>query len=507
MDYDDYVREIARLPVERQEEVIALLDELAHSRAKLKARSSFLDFVRLMWPGFIEGSHHRIIAELFDEVVAGTKKRVIINMPPRHTKSEFASIHLPAYFLGRYPDNLVIQASNTAELAVHFGRKVRNLIDRADYQELFPEVRLSVDSKAAGRWSTNRGGEYFAIGAEGTVSGKGAHLLIIDDPHSEQDAVVGEYNPEVYTKVMEWYETGPRQRLQPGGAIIVVQTRWSLRDLTGSLIRKQQADALSDQWEVIELPAVLPSGKPIWPEYWKIEELNRTKASIPVARWNAQYQQNPTSEEGALIKRDHWVNWDKPKPPKCSVIMQSWDTAFSATTRADYSACTTWGVFEDEEDEKERNCLILLDAIRGKWEFPELKKEAKRHYEEWEPDICLIEARGAGQPLIYELRQMNLPIQEVTVGRGGTGNPNDKISRVNSITDIFASKLVHAAKIRSWAQEVIEECAAFPAGDHDDYVDTVTMALQRFRSGGWIGTDNDDDEDFKSYSRRKIEYY
>jgi predicted phage terminase large subunit-like protein len=399
----------------------------------------------------------------------------------------------------------VIQASHTAELAIGFGRKVRNIIDRNDFQSLFPGVSLSADSKAAGRWSTNKGGEYFAIGAEGAVAGKGADLFIIDDPHSEQDAVLGESNPETYDKIMAWYEGGPRQRLQPGGAIIVVMTRWSLRDLTGQLIKKQQADARSDQWEVVELPAILPSGKPIWPEYWNLEELLRTKASIPISKWNAQYQQTPTSEEGALIKRDYWQNWDKPKPPKCDIIMQSWDTAFTTSTRANYSACTTWGVFFDEEEDANR--LIMLDAIRGKWDFPTLKVHAKRHYDEWEPDICLIEARAAGHSLIYELRQMGIPIQDVVVGRGSGSNPNDKISRVNAITDIFASKMVYAPKIKMWAQEVIEECAAFPAGENDDYVDTVTMAIQRFRQGGWIGTVNDDDEDMKKIKKRKLEYY
>ena len=511
LGYEDYIREISKLPSDRQDDLLKLLNELSTARQKKNARNFFLPFVKTMWPGFIEGTHHKIIADLFDEVVQGKKKRVIINMPPRHTKSEFASIHLPAFYLGQYPDRLVIQASNTAELAVSFGRKVRNLIDRKDYQDLFPGVSLSADSKAAGRWATSKNGEYFAIGAGGTVSGKGAHLLIIDDPHSEQDAVMGETNPEVYQRLMEWYETGPRQRLQPGGAIIVVQTRWSLRDLTGSLIKKQQADAGSDQWEIIELPAILPSGNPIWPQFWKLEELLKTKASIPVSRWNAQYQQNPVSEEGALIKREYWKDWDKPKPPKCEIIMQSWDTAFTAQTRNNYSACTTWGIFIDEEamakDDPPAYRVILLEAIRGKWEFPELKKRAKDHYEEWEPDICLIEARGAGQPLIHELRLMNLPIQEVVVGRGGTGNPNDKISRVNGVTAVFSSGMVYAPKVKGWAQEVIEECAAFPAGENDDYVDTVTMAIQRFRTGGWIGTDLDDADEKKVKRKRPMEYY
>jgi hypothetical protein len=209
--------------------------------------------------------------------------------------------------------------------------------------------------------------------------------------------VIGEFNPEVYQRVVEWYETGPRQRLQPGGAIIVVQTRWSLRDLTGQLLRKQQAEALSDQWEIIELPAILPSGNPIWPEYWSLEELNRTKASIPVARWNAQYQQNPTSEEGALIKRDHWVNWAKPKPPKCSVIIQSWDTAFSSTTRADYHGLHHVGSVR-ERGGREGTQPDLLDAIRWQVGVPEPRGQAPLRG--WSGHL-LIEARGAGQPLIY----------------------------------------------------------------------------------------------------------
>lgn len=499
---DDYARLISLLPSEKQSEMLHLLTEFEKAKERAAARDNFLPFVKHLWPDFQQGPHHEIIANLFDDVLAGRKKRIIINMPPRHTKSEFASIYLPAYFLGRNPNKKVIQASHTAELAVGFGRKVRALVGRDDFQELFPNVALSADSKAAGRWSTNRGGEYYAIGAEGAIAGKGADLFIIDDPHSEQDAVIGESNPEVYDRVMSWYEGGPRQRLQPGGAIIVVMTRWSLRDLTGQLLKKQMAEATGDKWEVVELPAILPSGKQLF-EYWPLEELLATKASIPISKWNAQYQQKPTAEEGALIKREHWQDWPHKKPPKLEVIIQSWDTAFTKTTRADYSACTTWGVFYHEE--LERNCIILLDAIRGKWEFPELKKRAKEYYDEWEPDICLIEARAAGMPLIYEMRQMNLPIQDVTVGRGTKANPNDKISRVNTVTDIFASKNVFAPTGKTWAQEVIEECAAFPAGEHDDYLDTVVMALTRFRQGGWVGTDLDDEGE--RYTPNSYEYY
>lgn len=509
IDLRQYMDQIALLPASQQQELLDVLSKLDTAKKKQDAHEKFLEFVHYMWPSFIDGQHHKLMADLFDDVIAGRKRRVIINMPPRHTKSEFASIHLPAYFLGKYPDKKVMMASHTGELAVGFGRKVRALVDRKDFQELFPGVSLSADSKAAGRWSTNKGGEYFAIGVGGAIAGKGADLFIIDDPHSEQDAIQGEYNPEVYQRVMEWYEQGPRQRLQPGASIILVMTRWSLRDLTGQLLNKMKSNSGSDQWEVITLPAIFPeTNNPLWPEYWKLEELLRTKNSIPISKWNSQYQQMPTSEEGALIKRTYWKKWptDK-KPPKCEVIIQSWDTAFTTGTRADYSACTTWGVFKDETINPPRNAIMLIDAIRGKWEFPDLKRVALKHYKKHDPDICLIEGRATGQPLIYELRAMGLPVQEVTQGRGAVGANNDKISRVNAVTDIFQSGNVWCPEDCRWADEVVEECAAFPAGEHDDFLDTVVQAMARFRTGGWLINEDDDWEDEKIQRRAKKVYY
>ena len=457
--------------------------------------------MKYLWPDFIEGRHHRIIAELFDSIIDGDEERIIINMPPRHTKSEFASIYLPAYFLGRYPKKKIIQASHTAELAVTFGRKVRDIVGREDYRRLFPNTQLSQDSKAAGRWATKEGGEYFAIGVGGAIAGKGADLFVIDDPISEQEYIQGESNPDVYDKVMEWYEGGPRQRLQPGGKIILVMTRWHKRDLTGQLVKRMQENPNTDRWKVVELPAIMPSGEAMWPEYWSTERLIQTKHSIPISKWQAQYQQEPTSEEGALIKREYWRDWTHGKPPELEAVLQSWDTAFSKGTRADYSACTTWGVFYNETDQ--RHQLILIDAIRGKWEFPELKERAKAYYLEWRPESVVIEARAAGMPLIYEFRQMDIPVQDCVVGRGTKMNPNDKISRVNAVTDVFASKNVWAPLVKTWAQEVVEECAAFPAGEHDDYLDTVVMAVNRFRQGGWIKNELDDwDDEYDEPPRR-----
>lgn len=497
-ELQNYLDQVGSLPYEEQEEILKLLQDLEISTKRENSQKAFLPFVKEMWPAFINGSHHKIMADAFQRVCNGELKRLIINMPPRHTKSEFASYLLPAWFLGRYPEKKVIQTAHTAELAVGFGRKVRNLVGDDDFKKVFKGVSLQADSKAAGRWNTNKGGEYFAIGVGGAVTGKGADLLIIDDPHSEQEA--RSPDASVFDPVYEWYTSGPRQRLQPGGAIVIVMTRWHQRDLTGQILKASQNRDGSDAWEIIQLPAILPSGNSLWPEFWKLDELEKLKAELPASKWSAQYQQDPTSEETAIIKREWWRPWDKKNPPQCEFIIQSWDTAFLKTERSDYSACTTWGVFYTENDDGTSGAnIILLDAFKDRMEFPELKMVAMKMYNQWEPDACIVEAKAAGTPLIFELRQMGLAIGEFTPSRG-----NDKIARVNAVSDLFASGVVWAPQ-KHWAEEVIEEFAAFPVGEHDDLVDSSTQALLRFRQGGFIRIESDEDDEFVPLQR--AEYY
>lgn len=500
-DLSQVLSQISKLPPNEKAALLKDLEALEDVQNKKKAKEDFISFVNLMWPSFISGRHHQKMASAFERVASGELKRLIINMPPRHTKSEFASYLLPAWFLGKYPEKKVIQTAHTAELAVGFGRKVRNLIQSEDFQNVFSGITLSSDSKAAGRWNTNKRGDYFAIGVGGAVTGKGADLLIIDDPHSEQDAQQGQFNPEVYDRVYEWYTSGPRQRLQPGGAIIVVMTRWSLRDLTGQIMKSTGNKKGMDDWEVIEFPAIMPSGKPLWPEFWSLDELDALRAELPPTKWNAQYQQNPTSEEGALIKREWWREWDRPNPPPCEIILQSWDTAFLKTQRSDYSACTTWGVFYHPDDTgRSQPNLIMLDAYKEKLEFPDLKRAAYDKYMEYEPDQMIVEKKASGAPLIFELRAMGIPVTEFTPSRG-----QDKIARANAVTDLFASGSIWHPPTQ-WAHEVIEECAAFPSGEHDDYVDSTTQALLRFRQGGWVKAESDDWDDEPKY-QRPVEYY
>jgi predicted phage terminase large subunit-like protein len=783
------------LPEGDRSELFKDLDEYKAAIQREAAQENFIKFVKEMWAGFIDGRHHKVMAKQFERIASGECKRLIINMPPRHTKSEFASYMLPAWFLGKFPEKKIIQCSNTAELAVGFGRKVRNLLDSNQYSQVFPNVHLRHDSKAAGRWATNMGGDYFAIGVGGTVTGKGADLLIIDDPHSEQEARLASSDASVFDNVYEWYTSGPRQRLQPGGAIVIVMcmtgetpvlmadgtekklqdikvgdivstfdngklstsrvnnwqssgvdsiykiqtqsgkilranerhpflvmnngvlewtrlnqlsvgdelvslkdvkdpqeqkqspdcaelvcqksftiekiqtlqdnplgimengkektanvenpfiakdsvfraiknntthqnkhqikieqeelsigmelplrnikqwcksaktyviyvvnhllvaiqehigikssvstitmtqeqfedfcvmtaisqldmekrhqylkelhrisdfttdpivsitsdgkeevfdveidktenfiangvvshnTRWAKRDLTGRILQSM-VDKDGETWEVINFPAILPSGKPLWGEFWSLEELEALRLELPLSKWQAQYQQDPTSEEGAVIKREWWREWEKETPPHCEFVIQSWDTAFTKNERSDYSACTTWGVFYLNEDPNDAH-IILLDAFKRRMEFPELKETAFNHYKTWEPDAFIVEAKASGGPLIYELRSMGIPVSEFTPSRG-----NDKMVRINAVADLFASGKVWCPRTR-WAEEVVEEMAAFPNSDHDDLVDSSTQALLRFRKGGFIRLDSDEQDEPVSF-RRKIAYY
>ena len=486
--------DLQSLPDDQLRRFAQLLDRHTRLEKAETAREHFMDFTTEMWPEFINGRHHKIMSEKFDRVARGELKRLIVNMPPRHTKSEFASFLFPAWLMGRNPKLKIMQTTHTAELAFRFGRKVRNLMNSEEYKNVFEGVELRADSQAAGRWETSKGGEYFAAGVGGAVTGRGADLLIIDDPHSEQDAL----SPTALEHAYEWYTSGPRQRLQPGGTIVIVMTRWAENDLTGKLLRQQAKDVLADEWEVVEFPALMPdTNEPLWPEFWNKKDLLAVKGSLTVGKWEAQWQQNPTSDVSAILKREWWQTWPHEKPPQLSYVLQSYDTAFSKQSSADYSAITTWGVFYPEEGGPPN--IILLEAKRGRWDFPELRRVALDEYKYWEPECVLIEAKASGMPLTQELRQMGIPVSNYSPSRG-----NDKFTRVNSIAPIFESGLVWCPETR-WAEEVVEECAAFPAGEHDDYVDTVTQALRRFREGGFVRHPEDYEEE--STVRRQRIYY
>jgi predicted phage terminase large subunit-like protein len=297
----------------------------------------------------------------------------------------------------------------------------------------------------------------------------------------------------------DWYTGGPRQRLQPGGSIVLVQTRWSEKDMTGQLLRAMAKDPLADQWEVVELPAIFDDETPCWPEYWSLEDLTSVRASIPASKWNAQYQQNPTGDENAIIPREWWRRWEKKVVPQLEYVIQSYDTAFSRRETADFSAITTWGVFYPNEGGGGPN-LILLDSKKGRWDFPELKAIAFEEYKFWDPDTVIIEAKASGLPLTQELRSAGIPVVNFTPSRG-----NDKVSRVHAVSPMLESGMVWAPD-KPWADELIEEVAAFPNGEHDDLVDSMTQALMRYRQGNFVQLPTDDWQD-EEVSVKVLSYY
>jgi len=479
-------------------EAVALLNRYDQIELQDKCQGDFISYVKYLWPEFIEGRHHKIIGDKFNKIAQGKLKRLIVCLPPRHSKSEFASTYFPSWMMGKRGNLKIIQTTHTAELAVRFGRKVRNIIDSAEYQNVFPDLKLEPDNKSAGRWTTNQDGESFYAGVGGAITGRGADLLIIDDPHSEQDAL----SPTAMESAYEWYTSGPRQRLQPGGTIIIVMTRWSTKDLVGKVLKNQSAE-YADQWEIVEFPAIMPETEtPLWPEYWSKEELLSVKASLPISKWNSQWLQNPTAEAGAIVKREWWNRWEQEDVPEYSYVIQSYDTAFSKKETADYSAITTWAIFKPGvAGDEEADQIMLLDAKRVRVDFPELKKLAWDEYKYWEPDCVLIEAKASGTPLTQELRRMGIPVTAYTPSRG-----QDKVARMNSVAPIFESGMVWAPD-ETFSDEVIEEMASFPYGDHDDYCDSATMALMRFRQGGFLSLDADYPDEVSFLNRKRVVYY
>lgn len=486
------LEDIARLPVSEQREILKMLETYNEKKALAEARGTFMGFVHRMWPEFIEGRHHREIAKVFDGIRRGELKRVCIHLPPRHTKSEFTSWLLPANLLGHKPKGKIIQVSNTAELASGFGRKVRDTMETPEYNEIFPNVTIKADSRSAGRWNTNKGGEYYATGIGGALAGRGADALIIDDPHTEAEAQSALYNPKIFDDAYDWYVLA-RQRLQPGGAILIVMTRWGKRDMAGRVIGKAMEDGSISDWKIIDYPAILPSGNPLWPEFWPLEELQKVKQDIPPSRWLAQYQQRPTNDSGAIIKRENWKPWKGPRLPEFVYVINSYDTAYTANTSNDFSARTTWGVFwYPDKNGRDIPNVMLIDSWRDRLEYPALKTHVMQDMRDWSPDTTLIEARGSGRTLVDDLRSMGLFIEEFTPARGAAGISNDKVARANAVADVFSSGIVWYNTECPLNDTTIEECADLPRGDNDDLADTATQAIKALRDRMLIGTQHDE---------------
>ena len=494
---------LQRLPMmddKEKLEVLGIIEEVERRQHSQKCRDDLIEFCKHIDPEYIVAAHHRKLANLLMDIAEDKKDRIAVSVPPRHGKSHLISTMFPAWYLGKFPNKKVLMVSNTTDLAVDFGRKVRNIIADPRYTSIFPRISLSQDSKSAGRWSTSSGGEYFATGVGSALAGRGADLLLIDDPHDEQDLLAGNF--DALEKAYQWFTFGARTRLMSQGKIAIVHTRWHQDDLIGRLVRDSGNNEEADQYEIFEFPAILPSGKALWPEKFDLTALGRTKASMAAYQWNAQYMQAPSSEEAALVKREWWLPWMEDDPPSCSYIIMALDAAAESHNRADFTAITTWGVFSHDRLTEGASHLILLNAVNVRVEFPELKELALREYKFWEPDSFIVEKKSAGTQLYQELRRIGVPVQDFTPGR----NTGDKVARMNAISDIIRSGMVWYPEGRRWAEEVIEQCVAFPYGSNDDLVDTVSMALARFRQGGFISLPTDI-KDSEYLPRRHVAYY
>ena len=488
-----------------QTQILAVVEELERRNHAKACELDLIEFCKHIDPQYIVAAHHRKLAHLLMEIAYGQKDRVAVSIPPRHGKSHLISTLFPAWFLGKFPDKSVLMASHTGDLAVDFGRKVRNIVSSQAYREIFPNVTLAADSKSAGRWSTNQGGSYYSCGVGASIAGRGADLLLVDDPHSEQDLLNGNF--DALEKTYQWFTTGARTRLMSGGRVAIVHTRWHMDDLIGHLVKDGSTNDDADQYEVFEFPAILDTDngpKALWPEKFDLDALKRTKASMPTYQWNAQYMQTPTAEEAAIIKREWWQPWTKEDPPRCEYVIMTLDAAAESHNRADFTALATWGVFSDDRLTDGASHLILLNVINVRVEFPELKDLAMREYKDWEPDALIVEKKSAGTQLYQELRRMGIPVQEFTPSKS-TG---DKIARVNAVADILRSGMVWYPEGRRWAEELIEQCVAFPYGSHDDMVDVTSMALARFRQGGFITLPSDQPDEVQYFkSGRRAAYY
>jgi predicted phage terminase large subunit-like protein len=429
------------------------------------ARQDLACYAMAQWPGFELAPHHRLIVTKLEAVEREEIRRLMIFMPPRHGKSLLASQIFPAYYLGLHPDRQIICASYGQELADDFGRKVRNMVSDPIHRAIFPEFRLADDSASMRRFDTTAGGSYFAVGRGGPITGRGADLLLIDDPLKDAE----EARSEVTRRMLhEWYSSVAYTRLQPGGGIVLISTRWHEDDLAGRLLRELGGE----DWHVLSLPAIAEvdesfrrAGEALWPEKFPLEVLERIRRDVGGPTFASLYQQRPAAAEGAVFNRGWWGFYRE--LPACKRIVQSWDTAFKSGSENDYSVCTTWGV--------SGNGYYLLSLWRGRVDFPELKRVVGSLAKEWKPNAILVEDKASGQSLIQELRyQTALPIISISVDR-------DKMARAQAITPLIEAGKVFLPESAPWLDAYVDELAAFPTGAHDDDVDSTTQALNYLR--------------------------
>lgn len=496
----------------------AVVREYLRRKAVRAEGRDFLRFIKKLMPWFVIEAVHVLIAEHFEMLRDGKIDRLMLNMPPRTGKSVMTSEALPAWWVGQFPADKVLHTSYALGLVEGFGRKIRNSLIDPEYTEMFPDAVLSKDSKASAKWATTKAGEYNAAGVGGGIAGKGWNLGIIDDPTSEQDA----FSKAAHDAAYEWYGGGFYTRRQPDrNALVLTQTRWRPDDLSGCLLEAERQTEGADKWTVLRIPAILDeetatllnkhadhpmidaphhykAGDSFAPHRWSLLEINRTRNQISRKSWASLYDQRPTEEEGSILLRKWWKVWVG-EPPKVEYVIQSYDTAFEESERSDYTARTTWGIFKHAKTSQ--FCAILLEAMEKRLNFPDLRANAWEAYRAYKPDRVIVEKKASGHSLLQELRKRGVPIY-ASILKGSKESRADVAS-----VPLEAGNVYHFDT--RWSNAVVDHCAVFPNGAHDDLNDSVCYALGYLRRTFHLDVRSDrkfdkdviEEEDKRSYKR------
>lgn len=475
--------------------------------AKELAERSLHEFIKQCWPSIEPGRkyhdnwHIQSICEHLQAVHNNELRRLIINIPPRHMKSLTCAVAFPTWAWINKPATQFLFASYAGQLSTRDSNKCRRLINSPWYQGNWGDkFALSGDQNQKTRFENDKNGHRLSTSVRGSMTGDGADILVIDDPHQVQDVE----SEVVRTEVSDWWDSTVQTRLNDPetGAFILIMQRVHQSDLTGHILANQDS---SDPWTHLCIPAEFEEDHPhkfytslssakdqydprteegqlLWPERFTEKSLNRLKKGLGTYASAGQLQQRPSPKGGGILRASWWRKWEKPIPNFCYVL-QSWDTAFSTKKTASYSACTTWGIFAYNN----RYHVMLIDSWRDRLPYPELRAKTKDLYKEWKPDAVLIEKKASGQSLLQDLRQSGLPVIPYSPDR-------DKVARAHAASPLLEGGLVWYPD-RKWAQGVIEHCAMFPAGDGADIVDTVTQALLRLHNMWYISPPQDDDDE------------
>jgi len=435
-------------------QVVEAATELLKRR---QARQSLIQFTEYTYDRYKTAKHHRIVAEQLERVMRRDVDRLMLLMPPRHGKTELASRRYPAFCLGNFPHRQIIAASASAEFAADIGREVRNIIRSEDYGRLFPEVRLAEDSQASGRWHTNKGGIFYAVGVGSQILGKGADEFIIDDPFGSMSDAQSELERKA---VKEWYQGSVYNRLQPGGAIILINHRMHEDDLSGFLLEQQNNGG--DKWEIVQLPAIDSSGAALWPEAYPIESLDRIRANSLPRFFSALFQQDPQPDEGTFFKREWFKTHDE--RPKTNLFI----TCDFAVTDAggDWTEFAVWGVGPD-------STIYAVDWWRGQtdasvWIERMLDLMAKHK------PLTVFAEGGVIRRAIESVLKKRMDERKTWASIEWVASIHDKPTRARAFQALAANGKVSFPK-SPWAGEVVDQLIRFPAGKHDDAVDCCSL--------------------------------